>query len=112
MIDNTIKVSRDDMKSEFLRILVKHGMEKNKVDKCADIFTVNSLEGIYSHGVKRFPRFVFIGWTNACVNMPSWGAKDARIGNNPFVIVVPYRPEAIILDFAIKNRYLTGFHCN
>ena len=180
---NTIRIPADEMKSRFLQILIKHGMEQYKADKCAEIFTVNSLEGIYSHGVNRFPRFVnyiidgyintaavptlinrtgsveqwegnfgpgplnatfstdramdlagengiglvalantnhwmrggtygwqaarrgfvFIGWANTCVNMPSWGAKDARIGNNPFVVAVPYEPEAVVLDFAMSQ---------
>lgn len=30
-----------------------------------------------------------ICWTNTQPNMPAWGAKDRRIGNNPFVIAVP-----------------------
>jgi 3-dehydro-L-gulonate 2-dehydrogenase len=47
--------------------------------------------------------FVFIGWTNTCPNMPAWGAKDPRLGNNPFVIAVPYRNEAIVLDFAMSQ---------
>jgi 3-dehydro-L-gulonate 2-dehydrogenase len=47
--------------------------------------------------------FVFICWTNTCPNMPAWGAKDPRLGNNPFVIAVPYRDEAIVLDFAMSQ---------
>jgi 3-dehydro-L-gulonate 2-dehydrogenase len=47
--------------------------------------------------------FVFIGWTNTCPNMPAWGGKDPRLGNNPFVIAVPYKNEAIVLDFAMTQ---------
>jgi 3-dehydro-L-gulonate 2-dehydrogenase len=46
---------------------------------------------------------VFIGWTNTCPNMPAWGAKDPRLGNNPFVIAVPYGNDAIVLDFAMSQ---------
>ena len=53
-----IRISSDKMKSEFLRILLNLGFEPQKADKCAEIFTLNSLEGVYSHGVNRFPRFV------------------------------------------------------
>jgi 3-dehydro-L-gulonate 2-dehydrogenase len=35
--------------------------------------------------------------------MPAWGATDPRIGNNPLVIAVPYRNEAIVLDFAMSQ---------
>lgn len=32
---------------------------------------------------------VGICWTNTMPNMPAWGAKDSKIGNNPFVIAIP-----------------------
>lgn len=171
------------MKSEFVRILANHGFPDVKADKCAEIFTLNSLEGVYSHGIYRFPRFVeyikkgyirpnaepslinstgsleqwngnlgpgplnasfatdkvmeiasrngigmiamgntnhwmrggtygwkaarkgfvFVGWTNTEANMPAWGAKDFRLGNNPLVLAVPYENEAIVLDFAMSQ---------
>jgi len=171
------------MKSEFVRILKKLGFTDDRAEKCADIFTVNSIEGVNSHGVNRFPRFVrnikdgfiipsaipsvvhvsgsveqwngnlgpgplnavfateramtiaasngmglvamantnhwmrggtygwyaakkgfvLISWTNTCQNMPAWGAKDPRLGNNPFVFAVPYMDEAIVLDFAMSQ---------
>jgi 3-dehydro-L-gulonate 2-dehydrogenase len=177
------RISSEKMKSEFFRILVNLGFSEQKADKCAGIFTVNSLEGVYSHGINRFPRFVqnikdgfvnpdadpslvhqsgsmeqwngnlgpgplnasfitdrtielaqkngigmvalantnhwmrggtygwqaarkgfvFICWTNTCANMPAWGATDARLGNNPFVIAIPYKEEAIVLDFAMTQ---------
>ena len=182
-LEQIVRVSSDEMKSEFVRILKNLGFTDQKADKCAEIFTVNSLEGVYSHGVNRFPRFVkyikegyikpnavpslvqrtgsleqwngnlgpgplnavfaadramnlaqengiglvalantnhwmrggtygwhaarkgfvFIGWTNTLANMPAWGAKDPRLGNNPFVIAIPYRNEAIVLDFAMSQ---------
>jgi 3-dehydro-L-gulonate 2-dehydrogenase len=43
---------------EFYRILSKHNFETGKAKQCAHIFTQNSLDGIYSHGVNRFARFV------------------------------------------------------
>jgi 3-dehydro-L-gulonate 2-dehydrogenase len=47
--------------------------------------------------------FVLICWTNTCPNMPAWGATDPRLGNNPFVIAVPFQDEAIVLDFAMSQ---------
>jgi 3-dehydro-L-gulonate 2-dehydrogenase len=182
-IQSTILVKADQMKSEFIRVLKKLGFTDLKADKCAEIFTVNSVDGVYSHGVNRFPRFakniregyiipdaepslingsgsleqwngnlgpgplnasfatdrvtglaekngigvvamantnhwmrggtygwqaakkgfVFLGWTNTCPNMPAWGAKDPRLGNNPFVIAIPYKEEAVVLDFAMSQ---------
>lgn len=180
---NTIRVPYPDMQSQFKRILLQQGLSAEKAEKCAGIFSDNSLEGIYSHGVYRFPRFVdyikkgyvdvsakpelthaagvleqwkgnlapgplnaefctkramemaekngmgcvaiaetnhwmrggtygwqaaregfvFIGWTNTEANMPAWGAKDRRLGNNPLVFAVPYGKEAIVLDFAMTQ---------
>lgn len=179
----TKRISYSEMKSEFKRILMKQNFSEEKAEKCADIFTINSLEGIYSHGVYRFPRFVsylqkgyvqpdaepeivhsagaleqwkgnlgpgplnaeicanrameiaakngigcvaigntnhwmrggtygwhtakkgyvFIGWTNTEKNMPAWGAKSSHLGNNPLVFAVPYKDEAIVLDFAMTQ---------
>lgn len=179
----TIFVSLEKMKSEFARVLTKTGFSGTKADQCAEIFAVNSLEGVYSHGVNRFPKFVvnikkgyvkpdsepsvvksvgaleqwngnlgpgplnallateramglasqygiglvamgntnhwmrggtygwkaakkgfsFVGWTNTEANMPVWGAKDFRLGNNPLVFAVPYGNEAIVLDFAMSQ---------
>ncbi len=55
---SNIRISFTEMKSEFKRILLNYKFINEKADKCADIFATNSLEGIYSHGVYRFPRFI------------------------------------------------------
>jgi 3-dehydro-L-gulonate 2-dehydrogenase len=181
--ENIVFISPEQMKSDFTRILEKFGFSISRADQCAEIFTLNSLEGVYSHGVNRFPRFVeylrkgyiipnaepspvssagaleqwngnlgpgplnalfsaeramqiamnsgiglvalgntnhwmrggtygwmaarkgfvFIGWTNTEANMPVWGAKDFRLGNNPLVFAVPYNGEAVVLDFAMSQ---------
>jgi 3-dehydro-L-gulonate 2-dehydrogenase len=179
---NITLVRAAEMKSVFIDILIKIGFSEDKAEKIAEIFTTNTLEGIYTHGVNRFPRFVrnvldgyvkpdagpsltnvsgsleqwngnlgpgplnavfatnrsleladkngiglvalantnhwmrggyygrmaakqgyvFIGWTNTIANMPAWGAKDPRLGNNPFVLAVPYGKDAVVLDFAMS----------
>lgn len=171
------------MKAEFFRILLRQGFSTERAYKTAEIFTLNSVEGIYSHGVYRFSRFVrsirqglvkpdalptlvsrsggveqwngnlgpgplnavfatdracdlaadhgigmvtlaatnhwmrggtygwqaarkgyaLICWTNTCRNMPAWGAKDARLGNNPLIIAVPYSDEAVVADLAMSQ---------
>ena len=180
---DTIVIPAEKMKEVFFSALVKHGFERIKAESCADIFTTNSIDGIYSHSVNRFAsfiklvekgfiipnnepekiygtnaleqwdgklgagmlnavrateramymaknyglacvalantnhwmrggyygwlaaknKFVFIGWTNTIANMPAWGAVDARLGNNPLVIAVPYNREAIVLDMATSQ---------
>ena len=56
--ERTVLIAQDQMKNEFFRILVSLGLSKQKAEQCAEIFIVNSLEGVYSHGVNRFPAFV------------------------------------------------------
>jgi 3-dehydro-L-gulonate 2-dehydrogenase len=181
--DRTLRISYEKLKSEFFRILIKTGFSEKGAEKCAEIFAMNSLDGVNSHGINRFPRFIkitcdgfvkptavptlvhrigsleqwegnlgpgplnatfaadrtmqlanensigmvtlantnhwmrggtygwqaakngfaLIAWTNTCPNMPAWGATDPRIGNNPFVLAVPYKDEAIVLDFAMSQ---------
>lgn len=54
----TIRVTFDEMKKQFKTVLTDLNFSEEKAEKCADIFAINSVEGIYSHGVYRFPRFV------------------------------------------------------
>jgi 3-dehydro-L-gulonate 2-dehydrogenase len=176
-------VSAKKMHTTFETILVQLNFPKNRAKECAAIFTNNSVDGIYTHGVNRFPRFVkyikegyvkpeavpslthkfggieqwngnlgagpsnaifatnqatklakkhgigcvtlsntnhwmrggafgwqaakagfvFVGWTNTVANMPAWGAKDAKLGNNPLVLALPYQDEAIVLDMAMSQ---------
>jgi|SRR5436190_3548286 len=56
--DLFISMPADEMFAEFKRILVKHGFSPDRADKCAEIFTASSIDGVYTHGVNRFARFV------------------------------------------------------
>jgi 3-dehydro-L-gulonate 2-dehydrogenase len=182
-MNNTIEIPAEKMKEVFLSILLNHQFEKEGAETCAAVFTVNSIDGVYTHGVNRFYSFiklvekgfvfpnneperihatkaleqwdgklapgvlnaikstgravqlakkngigcvalsntnhwmrggyygwqaaknncVFIGWTNTIANMPAWGAVDARLGNNPLVIAIPFNGEAIVLDMAASQ---------
>ena len=46
------------MQFEFTRILEKFGFNPVKAIKCAEIFTASSVDGVYTHGVNRFAKFV------------------------------------------------------
>ena len=180
---NIIRVSAKEMQDTFTSILLRYDFTADRALQCAQVFTETSLDGIYTHGVNRFPRFVqyikqgfikvdavpsleskiggieqwngnlgpgilnalqvtdtvmslakehgigcvalrntnhwmrggtygwkaaregyvFIGWTNTIANMPAWGAKDARLGNNPLVLALPYKDDAIVLDMAMSQ---------
>lgn len=180
---SAINIPVEKMLAEFNRILHSRGFTPAKSLSCAEIFTNNSVDGVYSHGVNRFASFikmtdkgyvkpnnipsllskhggieqwdgnlgpgplnamhatntaidlaqesgigcvslsntnhwmrggtygrhaakkgfVFIGWTNTIANMPAWGAVDTRLGNNPLVLAVPYKEDAIVLDMAMSQ---------
>lgn len=53
--------------------------------------------------------YIAIMWTNTESVMPPWGAKECRLGNNPFVIAVPGAEgkEPMMLDMAI-SQYAYG----
>ena len=179
----TIRIPADEMQSLFMSILLKHGFTKEKAARCAEVFTSNSVDGVYTHGVNRFPVFVqfvkegfvdkdaapslqaafhgieqwngnlgpgplnaisstdravhlakqygvgcvalantnhwmrggyygwqaaekgcvLIAWTNTTANMPAWGAVDSKLGNNPLVVALPFKEEAIVLDAAMSQ---------
>ncbi len=185
MPDNkaTILVQAKEMQECLTGILLKEGFTNDRALQCATVFTNNSVDGIATHGINRFARFVqyikdgfvkadavpslehkfggieqwngnlgpgilnamhatetvmqlatahgigcvamrntnhwmrggtygwqaskagfvFIGFTNTIANMPAWGASDARLGNNPLVVALPYKDEAIVLDMAMSQ---------
>lgn len=48
--------------------------------------------------------FIGICWTNTMPNMPAWGGKDRRIGNNPLVMAIPRKNgEHVVLDTAMSQ---------
>ncbi len=182
-VDLYTSVSADEMLTLFKKVLLRNGFTEAKALQCAEIFTASSVDGVYTHGVNRFPKFieyikkgfvkkdaepflkhragsieqwdgnlgpgplnasfateramqlatesgigcatlsntnhwmrggtygwqaakkgfVLIAFTNTIANMPAWGATDKRIGNNPLVIAIPYRNEAIVLDMAMSQ---------
>jgi 3-dehydro-L-gulonate 2-dehydrogenase len=42
-------------------------------------------------------------WTNTMANLPSWGAPEPRIGNNPLIIAVPRSSGPVVLDMAMSQ---------
>lgn len=52
------RVSFDTLYDELLRVLLKKGFCRNRAELCARLFAETSRDGVYSHGLNRFPRFV------------------------------------------------------
>jgi len=175
-----MRIPYERMFSEFLRVLIKTGFEGDRAKLCAKLFTDTALDGVYTHGLNRFPRFInyieegyidiharpelieqagtierwdgklgpgnlnahfsmgraielahkntigvvalkntnhwmragtyglqaanegCIGilWTNTMPNMPPWGGKESKLGNNPIVFAVPKEGGHVVLDMA------------
>ncbi len=177
------RIPFNELKAEFKRVLMKKGCDEAKADLSAQLMTETSCDGVYSHGVNRFPRVVEyidkgyidlkaqpektesfgaferwngnlglgnvnaklamdraielarefgiggvamgntnhwlrggsygwqaaeagcvgICWTNTQPNMPAWGAKDRRIGNNPLILAVPREGGHVVVDIAMAQ---------
>ncbi|WP_298837047.1 3-dehydro-L-gulonate 2-dehydrogenase [Clostridium sp.] len=44
-----------------------------------------------------------ICWTNTLPNMPAWGSKESRIGNNPLILAVPKENGHVVVDMAMAQ---------
>ena len=53
-----MRVAYDDMLNEFNRVLLKKGFDDKTALEAATNFAQTSLDGVYSHGINRFPRVV------------------------------------------------------
>ena len=50
------RVPYEVMVNEFERVLTKYGFEPKDAKASAELFAQNSMAGVYSHGLNRFPR--------------------------------------------------------
>lgn len=53
-----MRVAYETMLAEFERVLNKYGFSPERAHEAAEIFAQNSLAGVFSHGLNRFPRVV------------------------------------------------------
>ena len=53
-----LRVSYQDLFDALSRVLLKLGFEPPRAQLCARLFADTSRDGVYSHGLNRFPRFV------------------------------------------------------
>lgn len=52
------RISFDELKAEFKRVLLKKGCDETDADLSAQLMAETTCDGVYSHGVNRFPRVV------------------------------------------------------
>jgi len=74
-----IRIPFEKMTIEFNRILVNHGFTNEKALTCATIFSENSLDGVYTHGVNRFSRFIMY-IEEKCIDVSAEPEIKSRIG--------------------------------
>ena len=55
---NFLKIPSSTLEAELVRVMIKNGFVADKAKICASVFVGNSLDGIYSHGVNRFAKFI------------------------------------------------------
>jgi len=53
-----MRIPFEELKAAFKRVLLKLGFTEERATLCARIFAENSRDGVYSHGLNRFPVFV------------------------------------------------------
>jgi len=53
-----IKIPVVEIESRLVQVLVNHGFSYAKAKTCTEVFIGNSLDGVYSHGVNRFSKFI------------------------------------------------------
>ena len=53
-----MRVSYNDLVEVLVRALTGAGMEASRADRCARLFADTDRDGVYSHGLNRFPRFM------------------------------------------------------
>ncbi|MGB8193235.1 MAG: 3-dehydro-L-gulonate 2-dehydrogenase [Chitinophagaceae bacterium] len=53
-----MNISFDQLRKELKKNLLRLSFTESKADLCAGIFAANSRDGVYSHGLNRFPVFV------------------------------------------------------
>ena len=177
-----MRVPYKEMYDEFVRVLLKKGFTQEKAEISAKLYADASRDGVYTHGLNRFPKFIKsigdgivdinaepvlkvsfgaferydgqhgpgnlnayactkraialakqhtigcvalsdtnhwmrpgnyglmaveencigIFWTNTCPNMPPWGGRDARLGNNPITLAIPHGDTPVLVDVAMS----------
>ena len=58
-----MRVPYEKMYNEFVRVLLKYGFDKEKAEISAKLYADASRDGVYTHGLNRFP-FMMVLWTS------------------------------------------------
>lgn len=177
-----MRILYDAMYGEFKRVLIAKGFSQERAELSAKLFADASRDGVYTHGLNRFVKFITsmekgcidihaspvlkeslgilerydgkmgpgnlnahfcmeravemakkqtvgcvglcntnhwmrpgnyglmaaeencigILWTNTVPNMPPWGGREVRLGNNPVVFAIPHEETPVLVDVAMS----------
>ena len=53
-----IIITAAEMQTTLQHILLKQGFAHERAVQCAEVFTANTVDGVSTHGINRFPRFI------------------------------------------------------
>ncbi len=77
-----MRISYEQLQQEFERVLHQNGLARERAARCATIFAENSLVGVASHGLNRFPgliEFIHKGYVDPnahCEQVAGFGAWE------------------------------------
>ena len=54
----SLRLDPAEIESVLTSVLLKHGFASARAELCARLFTETTLDGVYSHGLNRFPGFI------------------------------------------------------
>ena len=75
-----MRLDRSEIEPVLTAILLQHGFSSDKAQLCAHLFTETTLDGVYSHGLNRFP--VFIDAVRRGVVRPDQEPERVRSANS------------------------------
>ncbi|MCC8424044.1 3-dehydro-L-gulonate 2-dehydrogenase [Mucilaginibacter sp. UR6-11] len=108
-----MRIPFEQLKAEFKRILLKLDFPADKAELCATIFAENSRDGVYTHGLNRFPTFVryvkqgIVKAASEPTLVNAFGAIEQWDGNlGPGIINARF-----CMDRAIKLAHENGIGC-
>lgn len=92
------------------------------MERAAELASIHTVGCVALRNTNHWMRGGTYGWqaadkgnialcfTNTQPNMPPWGGKESRIGNNPFVIAIPREEGHVVLDMSMSQFSFGKIH--
>jgi len=75
----TIRIPYGELHSALRRAIEKTGMPPERADRCARLFADTTLDGVTTHGIARFPRFMRM-IRNGCIDVHAGAERVESFG--------------------------------